>query len=96
MDIMKQILAIAGGISIVGSASVFIAKVIAPAFRLTARVKMLEEHDKKDFEAIEEIKNTNRLLCEGILSILENTITGNSTENLKTVKKKIQEYLIRK
>lgn len=96
MEILELVLAVAGGISIVGSASLVIAKVFAPAFKLNSRVKTLEEDDKKGFDAMEEIKNTNRLLCEGILSILENTITGNSVDNLKVVKAKIQDFLIRK
>jgi hypothetical protein len=96
MDIFELILAIAGGISIIGSAGVFIAKLISPAYKLNERVKKLEEQDKNGLDVIEEIKNTNRLLCEGILCILENTITGNSVENLKAVKLKIQDFLIRK
>ena len=96
MELIQLILAIAGGISVIGSAGLVIVKVAAPAFQIQKRVRILEEHDKKDLQDIEEIKETNRLLCEGILSILENTITGNSVDNLKTVKSKIQDFLIRK
>lgn len=96
MELLQLILAIAGGISMIGSAGLVVAKVVTPAFKIHKRVSVLEEHDKSDLQVIEEIKETNRLLCEGILSILENTITGNSVDNLKTVKSKIQDFLIRK
>ena len=56
----------------------------------------LEENHKAHQETMEEVKNTNRLLCEGILSILDNTITGNSVENLKAVRAEIQDFLIRR
>ena len=79
-----------------GSAGLVVARIITPLFKLNSRVKALEEHNKQDCQCIEEIIETNRLLCEGLLSILENTITGNSVDNLKIVKKKIQDFLIRK
>lgn len=96
MELFQLILAIAGGISVIGSAGLVIIRVIRPAFRLQKRVKVLEERVQSDLRIIEEIKETNYLLCEGILRILENTITGNSVENLKVVKTKIQDFLIRK
>ena len=96
MDWLNWILAIASGISIIGSAGVVITKAINPARKLSNRVKKLEERAEKNLEAIEDIQAMNRLLCEGLLSLLENTITGNSVEKVKGVRTKIQDYLIRK
>ena len=43
MEYIQTILAICGGISIIGGAGAVIVKVIKPAFHLTARVQKLEE-----------------------------------------------------
>ncbi len=96
MTIIELIFSVAGGIAVIGSAVAVIFKFLSPTVKLHARVKALEESGKVNAETMEEVKNTNRLLCEGILSILENTITGNSVENLKSVRSKIQDFLIRK
>lgn len=96
MTIFELVLTISGGIAVIGSASAVVAKILSPTMKLYARVRALEENYKVHQETMEDVKNTNRLLCEGILSILDNTITGNSVENLKAVKAEIQDYLIRK
>lgn len=96
MDWLNWTLAIASGISILGSAGVVITKVISPARKLSRRVKELEDRALKNLEAIEDIQEMNRLLCKGLLSLLENTITGNNVEKAKKVRTEIQEYLIKK
>lgn len=96
MDWLDWVLAMASGISIIGSAGVVIAKVINPARKLSRRVKELEDRAAKNLEAIEDIQEMNRLLCKGLLSLLENTITGNSVDKAKKVRIEIQEYLIKK
>ena len=47
MEYIQTILAICGGISIIGGAGAVIVKVIKPAFHLTARVQKLEEHSER-------------------------------------------------
>ena len=61
METIQTILAVCGGISVVGSAAAVIKKWIAPAVKLNDRVKILEEHDKNDFEAINDIKERDGL-----------------------------------
>lgn len=96
MNVMEIILSAAGGIGIVGSAIAILIRAFGPVVRLNEKIRTLEAHEAKTDEAIREIQETNRLMCEGVLSILENTITGNSMDRLKDVKAKIQEYLIQK
>ena len=52
MEYIQTILAICGGISIIGGAGAVIVKVIKPAFHLTARVQKLEEHSDKDYKRL--------------------------------------------
>ena len=55
MEAMQLILAICGGVSIVGGAAAVIHKWINPAIRLNKRVEILEKHDRRYFESIQEI-----------------------------------------
>lgn len=96
MNALELILSVAGGIGIVGSAVAILIRAFNPVVKLNEKIKKLERHEAEHEETIREIKETNRLMCEGVLSILENTITGNSIDKLKDVKAKIQNYLIRK
>lgn len=52
METIQAILAVCGGISVIGGAVAVIHKWISPAIKLTTRVKVLEEHDKRDFETM--------------------------------------------
>ena len=58
MDIMefgKTVLAIFGAISVLGSGFAVIHKWISPAIKMNKRVEILEEHDRRDYDVIEEV-----------------------------------------
>ena len=72
MDLMETIrtfLAICGGISVIGGAAAVIHKWIAPAVKLNDRVETLERHDKRDFEAMNEIKERDSLIMETLVTM---------------------------
>ena len=54
-EFIQFFLSICGGVSIIGGAVAVIFKWITPAFRLNKRVGILEDHDKRDFEALKRI-----------------------------------------
>ena len=96
MDITEFIqffLAICGGISLVGGAAAVIFRWIAPAFRLNKRVEVLEDHDKRDFEALKRIEERDALILKVLSTMLDSQITGNNVEELKKTKKELTEYL---
>lgn len=96
MDITEFIqffLTICGGISLVGGAAAVIFKWIAPAFRLNKRVEVLEDHDKRDFEALKRIEERDALILKVLSTMLDSQITGNNVEELKKTKKELTEYL---
>ena len=49
METIQTILAVCGGISVVGGAAAVIKKWIAPAVKLNDRVKVLGDNDTNDF-----------------------------------------------
>ena len=96
MDITEFIqffLAICGGISLIGGAAAVIFRWIAPAFRLNKRVEVLEDHDKRDFEALKRIEERDALILKVLSTMLYSQITGNNVEELKKTKKELTEYL---
>lgn len=92
-EFIQFFLTICGGISIVGGAAAVIFKWIAPAFRLNKRVEVLENHDKRDFEALKRIEERDALILKVLSTMLDSQITGNNVEELKKTKKELTEYL---
>lgn len=93
METMQTFLAICGGISVIGAAAAAIHRWIAPAVKLSKRVDKLEEHEKKDLEAINDIKERDSLIMETLVTILNSQISGNNELELKKTRDKLISYL---
>lgn len=93
MEMIQKFFAMCGGISVVGGAVAVIKKWIAPAVKLNDRVKVLEEHDKNDFEALKEIKERDGLIMEALINMLNSQISGNNIDQLKKTRDKLISYL---
>ena len=93
METIQAILAICGGISVIGGAAAVVHKWIAPAIKLNDRVETLERHDKRDFEAMNEIKERDSLIMETLVTILNSQISGNNEVELKKTRDKLISYL---
>ena len=93
METIQTILAICGGISVIGGAVAVIYKWIAPAVKLNKRVETLERHDKRDCEALQEIKDRDSLIMETLVTILNSQISGNNETELKKTRDKLISYL---
>lgn len=96
MSTIETILAICGGISVVGGAAAIIHKWISPAIKLSDRVKILEQHDKRDYQAMQEIKESDSLIMETLVTMLNSQISGNNIEQLKKTRDKLISYLAQK
>lgn len=96
IEIGQTILAVCGGISIVGGAAAVIHKWVSPAIKLSDRVSMLEMHDKRDYEAMQEIKERDSLIMETLVTMLNNQISGRNEEQLKKTRDKLISYLAQK
>lgn len=96
LELGQTILAICGGISIVGGAAAVIHKWISPAIKLSDRVTTLEQHDKRDYEAMKEIKERDSLIMETLVTMLNSQISGSNIEQLKKTRDKLISYLAQK
>lgn len=87
---IKSLLWVLGAVTITGGAAGYIVKALKPLFNLKKKVDKLEER----CASIEAIKEDNKILCEGILCLLDHAATGNSVEDIKKVRKKLQAHLV--
>ena len=102
MDLMefgKTFLAICGAITIIGGAAGVIYGWLKPAIKLKSRVKTLEEAvdpelGKKVAKLEENVqKDMQSLLCQGMIAMIDNRITGNNIEGLKKTKDAMIKHL---
>lgn len=92
-EFIQFFLSVCGGVSIIGGAVAVIFKWITPAFRLNKRVEILEDHDKRDFEALKRIAERDSLILEVLSTMLDSQINGDNVEELKKTKQKLTNYL---
>lgn len=93
IEFVNTLLAICGGVSVVGGAVVMIWKAVNPAVKLGKRVEVLEEKTKKDYADINDIKEAQSILCQGMIALIDSHLTGNNEENLKKTKDNMIEHL---
>ena len=90
-----QILMIVCG-TIITAGAVFgvIAKWIRPAFQLKKRFDRIETETNENRVRIASIGELNILMCRGIITLMDNAVTGNSADKIKQAKQEMQDYLI--
>ncbi len=86
MDTVNTILAICGGISIIGGAVAVIWKWIKPAVNFRCRIERLEQKADNDFTSIQRIEEMQASMCQALIAIIDHDITGNHVEGLKKTK----------
>lgn len=98
------VLAICGGISVLGGAFAYIAKALGwirkpeqeQNLKLQdheTRIKKLENKSENDFKEIEELKKQNYLLLTAMLATIKHQIDGNDVESLKECSDSIEKYV---
>lgn len=98
----ETVLAVAGGIVLLGNAGAAINRWLSPALQVKRdveethqRVDELEEHGRNDFVAIKELQQMNKLQCQAMLCMINHMIDGNGVANMKKTREEIQELLIK-
>lgn len=92
-EFINTLLAICGGVSIVGGAVAVVWKAVNPAIKLGERVYELEAKSKVESEDIEDIKVAQSILCQGMIALIDSHLTGNNEENLRKTKDSMIKYL---
>lgn len=92
----EQILAICGGISIIGGAGAVIYKIIHPAFKFSNRVELLEAHSENDYRRLKKLEEMQRQQSKCLAAMLNHQITGNGIDNMKKIRDELLESIIEK
>ncbi len=97
MDLMefgKVFLEICGGITLIGGTAKVVYGAIKPGLSLKKRVEVLEDHDKRDYEALKGIADRDALILEAMITMLDCQITGgNNVDELKKTREKLIAHL---
>ena len=95
-EFVSVFLEICGGITLIGGTAKVIYSAVKPGISLKKRVEVLEDHDKRDYEALKSIADRDTLILETLMTMLDSQITGNNEEELKKTRKKLYSYLAEK
>jgi hypothetical protein len=95
-ELFSRILAACGAVTIMVAAGAAIRKVFNPAFRTKQEVEQLKKCNEDTIKLLEEISETNKLLCSSMMVLLDHSITGNGIDEIKKVKSKLVNYLAEK
>ena len=97
----QMLMAIGGGIVLLGNVASVLWKIISPGIKLKDTVgknkeaiERLKRHEQNDFKALEEICNMNRTQCIVMMQMLNHMIDGNHVEKMKETRKKLQDLLV--
>lgn len=93
---IEQILAVCGGISIIGGAGAVIYKIIYPALQFSQRVEQLEEHSENDYQRLKGLEEMQKQQSKCLAAMLNHQITGNGIENMKKIRDELLESSIEK
>lgn len=93
METLNHIMVVCGWLITLGGAGTVIYKLLHPAFKLKNRVDKLEINVENDYKSIKEIRDMQSLLCQGMIALIDNRITGNNIEGLKKTKEAMIKHL---
>ncbi len=94
-------LAICGGVVTISAAFAAIYKWLAPAFRLSKRIEVIEKRQEADYKRLQKNEDIDELLLRAVfclLDVAENDV-GESPEDVSRIqrtKADIREYLIQR
>lgn len=92
----NQILWICGFIAGLWGIYKIIVEIRKPSEDLKQKVESHEEKLNKDKQRLDDIDQSNKLILNSMLVIINHEITGNGIENMKKARDELQEYLINK
>ena len=95
-DLLNNLLWLTGFIASCWGVVKIIKEIKKPNEDLRIQVKENTQKIEKDYERIESMEETNKVLCECILALLNHEITGNSIDKMKESRDKMEKHLIQK
>lgn len=88
------LLEVFGAVITVGAAAAVIWKIIKPFKQALEKIAEHEKRLNSGEERFEEISQAGKMQCRCLLVLIDHEITGNSVENLKSMKRELQNFLV--
>lgn len=89
-----------GAIVLIGAAAAVLHKIIKPFSNVKVTVEhnveeigKLKQHEKKDYETLQELQEMNKAQCVALLNIINHMIDGNGIQQMKETRDEIQGML---
>lgn len=89
-----QILGFLGFVAAIWSAWKIVKEIKKPSDDLRSDVDRHEELLKKDAKRMKEVEESNKMILQCLLVIINHDITGNGIDKMKAARDELQEYLI--
>ncbi|MBE5880376.1 MAG: CTP synthase [Lachnospiraceae bacterium] len=92
----EQILWLCGFIATIYGVYKIIKELKKPSDDLKAMVQLHDDLLKKDNERLSEVENSNKMILQCLLILINHDITGNGIDRMKEARDELEEYLINK
>lgn len=90
----KVLLGAAGSVVAIGGAVIMINKLFKPQRVLKKEVEQLKQNEKKIQETLDEVIETNKKLCKGVVALLNHVATGNHIAQVTKARNDLNEHLV--
>jgi hypothetical protein len=91
--LINQILALCGGISIIGGAAAVIWKAVSPAVKANDKIEGLQRKLESNERQVKEIQEMQAMQCQALIAVMDHMITGNHVDKLKETKAELVKKL---
>lgn len=95
-EAFSRLLAACGAVTIIAAAVAAIRRLFNPAFSTRKEVAALKQCNEDTAKLLKELVETNKLLCRGMMELLDYTISGEGIEKIDKVKSDLVKYLTEK
>lgn len=89
----EAILAIAGGVVLLGNFFKTVAGWLAPAKKLTDTVAEHERKLQNDDKRLDQLETDNQMILKSLFALVNHDIDGNGIDRLKATREELQDYI---
>lgn len=93
---VSQIVGLCGVITAFWGVYKIYAEIMKPNKELKKKVELHEQFLNNDKRQIQEIQDSNKIMCKCMLVLINHEITGNGIDKMKNMRDELQEFLIEK
>lgn len=93
---LSQLLGLCSAVGAVWGVYKIYVELMKPSRELRKKVELHEQFLTNDKQQIQEIQESNKIMCKCMLVLINHEITGNGIDKMKNMRDELQEYLIEK